>query len=156
MKNNSLNKARGCVYRLSVHIVFVTKYRRKVITKEILCDLEKIFTRLCEAKKCQLTSFNGESDHCHLLVEMYPDVAPSRLVNTLKTVSSRLIRRDYQAHLKKFYYKPVFWTGAYCIVSTGGAPLEIVKQYIEAVRNSDLKSESAPSARLSRSQDTPS
>jgi putative transposase len=130
--NNSLNKARGCVYRLSVHIVFVTKYRRKVITKEILDDLEKIFKRLCENQKCQLTSFNGEEDHCHLLVEMYPDVAPSRLINTLKTVSSRLIRRDYQAHLQNFYYKPVFWTGAYCVISTGGAPLEIIKKYIES------------------------
>ena len=132
MKNNSLNKARGCVYRLSVHIVFVTKYRRKVITKEILDDLEKIFARLCEAKKCRLTSFNSEADHCHLLVELYPDVAPSKLINTLKTVSSRLIRRDYKTHLDRFYRKPVFWTGAYCIVSTGGAPLEIVKQYIES------------------------
>ena len=132
MKNNSLNKARGCVYQLSVHMVFVTKYRRKVITKEILDDLEKIFTRLCENQKCQLTSFNAEADHCHLLVEMYPDVAPSRLINTLKTVSSRLIRRDYKPHLDKFYSLPVFWTGAYCIVSTGGAPLEIVKQYIES------------------------
>jgi len=87
---------------------------------------------LCESQKCQLTSFNGESDHCHLLVEMYPDIAPSKLVNTLKTVSSRLIRRDYQAHLSKFYYKPVFWTGAYCIISTGGAPLEVIKKYIES------------------------
>ena len=116
MKNNSLNSSRGCVYKLSVHIVFVTKYRRKVITAEILADLEKIFARLCEGKKCQLVSFNAEEDHCHLLVDMYPDVAPSRLVNTLKTVSSRLIRRDYKEHLKQFYYnKPVLWTGAYCV-----------------------------------------
>ncbi len=133
MKNNSLHKARGCVYRLSVHIVFVTKYRRKVITPEILDDLEKIFTRLCKNQKCQLTDFNGSSDHCHLLVELYPDVAPSKLVNTLKTVSSRLIRRDYKEHLEKFYHqKPVLWTGAYCIISTGGAPLEIIKKYIES------------------------
>ena len=132
MSNNNLNKARGCVYRLSVHIVFVTKYRRKVITKDILSDLEKIFARLCENQKCLLTGFNAEADHCHLLIELYPDVAPSKLINTLKTVSSRLIRRDYKAHLDKYYSKPVFWTGAYCIVSTGGAPLEIVKQYIES------------------------
>ncbi len=133
MKNNSLHKARGCVYRLSVHMVFVTKYRRKVITPEILDDLEKIFTRLCKNQKCQLTDFNGSSDHCHLLVELYPDVAPSKLVNTLKTVSSRLIRRDYKEHLEKFYHqKPVLWTGAYCIISTGGAPLEIIKKYIES------------------------
>lgn len=133
MKDNDLNSARGCVYKLSVHIVFVTKYRRKVITKEILEDLEKIFSRLCAARKCRLVSFNAEEDHCHLLVDMYPDVAPSRLVNTLKTVSSRLIRRDYKKHLEKFYYqKPVFWTGAYCVISTGGAPLEIIKKYIES------------------------
>ncbi len=133
MQNNSLNSSRGCVYKLSVHIVFVTKYRRKVITKEILKDLEKIFSRLCIARKCRLVSFNAEEDHCPLLVDMYPDVAPSKLVNTLKTVSSRLIRRDYGEHLRKFYYqKPVFWTGAYCIISTGGAPLEIIKKYIES------------------------
>lgn len=132
MKNNSLNKARGCVYRLSVHMVFVTKYRRKVITKAILNDLEKIFARLCKNQKCELTDFDGETDHCHLLVEMYPDIAPSRLVNTLKTVSSRLTCRDYQAHLDKYYSKPVLWTGAYCIISTGGAPLEIIKQYIQS------------------------
>ncbi len=133
MKNNSLNSSRGCVYKLSVHRVFVTKYRRQVITKEILNDLEKIFSRLWAAQKCQLVSFNGEEDHCHLLVELYPDVAPSKLVNTLKTVSSRLIRRDYKKHLEKFYRnKPVFWTGAYCIISTGGAPLEIIKKYIES------------------------
>ena len=111
----------------------MTKYRRKVITKEILDDLKKIFTRLCKNQKCQLTDFNGESDHCHLLVELYPDVAPSKLVNTLKTVSSRLIRRDYKKHLERFYHqKPVLWTGAYCILSTGGAPLEIIKKYIES------------------------
>lgn len=133
MKNNSLNSSRGCVYKLSVHIVFVTKYRRKVITAEILAALEKIFTRLCEGRKCKLISFNSEEDHCHLLVDMYPDVAPSKLVNTLKTVSSRLIRRDYGEHLKRFYYnKPVLWTGAYCIISTGGAPLEVIKKYIES------------------------
>ena len=132
MKNNILYGARGCVYKLSVHIVFVTKYRRQVITQDILADLEKIFTRLCEGKKCQLTSFNGEKDHVHLLVELYPDVAPSRFVNTLKTVSSRLIRRDYQDHLNKFYSNPVFWTGSYCIISTGGAPLAVIKEYIES------------------------
>jgi putative transposase len=118
------------------------------LTKEILDDLETIFTQLCESQKCQLISFNGGSDHCHLLVELDPDVAPSRLVNTLKTVSSRLIRRDYQEHLSKFYCKPVlasdpaspkgakerasFWTGTYCIISTGVAPLEVIKKYIES------------------------
>jgi putative transposase len=133
VKNNTLNSARGCVYKLSVHIVLVTKYRRKVITAEILAELEKIFARLCEMRKCKLVSFNGEVDHCHLLVDMYPDVAPSRLVNTLKTVSSRLIRRDFRQHLEKFYYKkPVLWTGAYCVISTGGAPLEVIKKYIES------------------------
>ena len=133
MKNNSLHSSRGCVDKLSVHIVFVTKYRPQVITKEILEDLEKTFSRLCANRKCRLVSFNAEEDHCHLLVDMYPDVAPSRLVNTLKTVSSPLIRRDYKEHLEKFYYqKPVLWTGAYCVISTGGAPLEVIKKYIES------------------------
>ncbi|MDJ0717562.1 MAG: IS200/IS605 family transposase [Prochloraceae cyanobacterium] len=126
-----LHSLRHCVYRINLHIVFVTKYRRQVITKEILERLEEIFARLCHNQKASLVEFNGESDHVHLLVDVPPDLAPSKLVNTLKTISSRTIRKEYAAHVAKFYRKPVFWTGAYCVISAGGAPLEVLKQYIQ-------------------------
>lgn len=80
---------------------------------------------------CELCEFNGERDHVHLLLSAPPTVQPSKLVNNLKTVSSRLIRKEFQEQLKKVYWKPVFWSRSYCIVSCGGAPLEIIKQYIE-------------------------
>ena len=111
--------------------MFITKYRKKVITAEILKDLEKIFSRLCANAKSKLVEFNGESDHVHLLVDISPDIAPAKLVNTLKTISSRMIRKKYAEYLQPFYWKPVFWTGAYFVTSTGGAPLETLLTYIQ-------------------------
>ncbi|MDJ0715042.1 MAG: IS200/IS605 family transposase [Prochloraceae cyanobacterium] len=126
-----LHSLRHCVYRINLHIVFVTKYRRKVITAEILERLEEIFARLCHNQKAVLVEFNGEQDHVHLLIDVPPDLAPSKLVNVLKTISSRTIRKEYASHVAKFYRKPVFWTGAYCVISAGGAPLEVLKKYIQ-------------------------
>lgn len=94
--------------------------------------MKEIFARLCQNQKSELVEFGGEADHVHLLVDLSPDVAVSKLVNTLKTISSRLIRKEFAEHLKPFYWKPVFWTGAYCAISAGGAPLEVLKQYIQS------------------------
>jgi putative transposase len=117
--------------------VSVTKYRQKFITSEILKDLENIFSRLCNNVKSELIEFNGESDHVHLLVDISPDIAPSKLVNTLKTISSRMIRKKYAEYLRPFYWKPVFWTGAYFVTSSGGAPLEVLKHYIRSQEEPD-------------------
>ena len=131
MTTTELHHHRHCVYRINLHIVFVTKYRNKVITNDILKDLENIFSRLCGNAKSKLVEFNGESDHVHLLVDISPDIAPAKLVNTLKTISSRMIRKKYAEYLQPFYWKPVFWTGAYFVTSTGGAPLETLLTYIQ-------------------------
>ncbi len=129
--STDLHSHRHCVYKINLHIVFVTKYRRKVINAEILKRLEDIFSQLCQNQKSELIEFGGESDHVHLLIDFSPDIAPSRLVNTLKTISSRMIRKEFAEHINKFYWKPVFWTGAYCVISAGGAPLEVLKTYIQ-------------------------
>ena len=129
---NGLKSHAHCVFSLHIHIVFVTKYRKKVITEPILTRLKAIFTKLCEAQKCHLTEFNGEADHVHLLIELAPDIAISKLVNILKTISSREIRKEFKEHVAKFYWKPVFWNSAYCAISAGGAPLEVLKQYIQS------------------------
>lgn len=109
----------------------MTKYRKKVITAQILERLREIFSRLCQNQKSELLEFSGEEDHVHLLVDISPDVSLSKLVNTLKTISSRTIRKEFADHINKFYWKPVFWTGAYCVISAGGAPLEVLKTYIQ-------------------------
>ena len=129
--STKLHSHRHCVYNINLHIVFVTKYRKKVITADILRRLHEIFSNLCQNQKCELIEFAGEEDHVHLLIDFSPDIAPSKLVNTLKTISSRMIRKEFSEHINKFYWKPVFWTGAYCVISAGGAPLEILKQYIQ-------------------------
>ncbi len=125
-------KLHHCVYNLKYHLVLVTKYRRKCISKAMMERLKIIFSELCEKWECGLIEFNGESDHVHMLLELNPKVALSTFINNLKTVSSRYIRKDFQNHLSKIYYqKPVFWSRSYCVLTCGGAPLSVLKQYIE-------------------------
>lgn len=98
----------------------------------MLLRLKDIFLEICERWDVDLIEFGGESDHVHLLVEVHPNVLPSRFINSLKTLSSRYIRKDFEIHLKKYYWKkPVLWTRAYCLISAGGAPIDIIKKYIE-------------------------
>jgi putative transposase len=94
-------------------------------------SLEQIFRDLCEKWEIDLLEFGGEDDHVHLMLELHPNIMPSKLVNNLKTVSSRLIRKQYATHLKNFYWKPVLWSRAYCLISAGGAPLEVLRDYIQ-------------------------
>ncbi|MEO1351039.1 MAG: IS200/IS605 family transposase [Cyanobacteria bacterium J06635_15] len=127
-----LNNLRHCVYLIHFHLVVVTKYRRKCITKPMLGRLEEIFRDTLKKWGCELVEFNGESDHLHILMSVNPKVQPSKLVNNLKTVSSRLIRKDFAEHLNRVYRgKPVFWSRSYCLLACGGVPLSIIKQYIE-------------------------
>lgn len=124
---------KGCrsVYLLNAHAVFVTKYRRKVITKDLLHRLEQIFKDTCDKWESSMIEFNGESDHVHLLIQDPPQVQLSKLIGNLKTVSSRLIRKEFSEHLSNFYYKPVFWTGSYFVASCGGVTIEQLKKYVE-------------------------
>ena len=119
-----------CVYDLKYHLVLVTKYRRKCFSTQILKRLEEICRELCFKWSIDLLEFGGESDHVHLLISTKPTVQLSKFVGNLKTVTSRLIRKEFQNHLKKYYWKPVLWTRAYCIISSGGAPIDVIKNYI--------------------------
>ena len=128
---NYLRSHHNCVYKITYHLVLVTKYRRKCFTKEILDRIHEVCKDICEKWDVGLIEFGGEQDHIHLLLDFHPSAQPSKFVNNLKTVSSRLIRKDYSEHLAKFYWKPVMWTRAYCLLSAGAAPIEVIKQYIE-------------------------
>lgn len=130
-KNVNITKLFHCVYALHYHLVIVTKYRRECITVPMLLRLREISAQRCKDWRGELVEFNGEADHIHLLVSLPPNLDLSRFVNNLKTTSSRLIRRDFAGQLARVYRKPVFWSRSYCIISCGGAPLAILKQYIE-------------------------
>jgi putative transposase len=138
-----LRKGAHAVFKIQFHIVFVTKYRKNVINQAILAKLQEVFSRVCEKRKCELLEFNGVrgsvslglENHVHLLVDAHPDNNTSQLISSLKSASSRIVRKEFEEYLKQFYWKkedPSFWTDAYCIISAGGAPLEIVKEYIKS------------------------
>ena len=119
-------------YDLKYHLVLVTKYRKKCITKNMLNRLEETIGVICYKWDVEVLEFSGEEDHIHILISAHPSMELSKFINNLKTVSSRLIRKEFKEHLSKFYWKPYFWTRAYFIATTGGAPLEVIKQYIQS------------------------
>lgn len=125
-----LRTKRHVVFSLHLHLVFVTKYRKEVFTNEMYERLHFHFDRVCDDFGCKLIESGGERDHVHLLVEPLPHTTPSRLVNSLKGVSSRFLRQEFP-ELEKFYWKGGLWSPSYFIGSCGGAPLNTIKQYIE-------------------------
>lgn len=125
-------KGSHSVFSIHLHLVFVTKYRRKVLTSAMLDRLSEIFAHVCIKTNCRLTEFNGESDHVHLLIDFHPDNNLSALIGSLKSASSRILRQEFTEQLTKTYWKSVLWSGSYYVASTGGAPIEKVKQYIRS------------------------
>ena len=131
MENTSeIRTGRHCVFNIHVHLVFVTKYRRKVFTSNILDEMKNVFEKVCEDFEAELIEFNGEDDHVHLLVNYPPKISVSKIVNSLKGVSSRLLRKKF-IELEKQYWNGVLWSPSYFAASCGGAPLSIITQYIE-------------------------
>ena len=130
-KSNDIRHGRHCVFNLHIHLVFVTKYRRSVFTKAVLEDLKEIFASVCQDFEAELVEFDGEKDYVHLLINYPPKVSVSRLVNSLKGVSSRLIRKKRYACIKDKLWAGALWSPSYFAASCGGAPISIIKQYIE-------------------------
>lgn len=126
-----LKKGYRNVYDLNIHLVLVTKYRKNVINQAMLTRLHEIFEATCQKWRSTLTDFNGEDNHVHLLISYPPDVEVSRLVNNLKTVSSRLIRKEFADEVNAVYRKAVFWSGAYFVASCGGVTVDQLKAYVE-------------------------
>jgi putative transposase len=112
-------------------LVFVTKYRRRVFTKASLEDLRKIFQGVCHDFGAVLVEFEGEKDHVHLLVNYPPKVSVSRLVNSLKGVSSRMVRLKGYESIQKHLWGNALWSPSYFAGACGGAPLVVIRQYIE-------------------------
>src|SRR4051812_36685930 len=123
-----VSKLNHCHYALHDHWVLATKYRRKCIMASMLDRFREIAKTRCDGK---LMEVNGERDHVRLLISMPPNLDLSRFVNNLKIITSRLIRKEFAAEVQRVYRKPVFWSRTYCVISCGGAPLSVIKQYIE-------------------------
>jgi len=130
-KSNNFRKGRTCVFQMHVHLVFVTKYRRSVFTKKVLKDLEVIFCNVCQDFESELMEMDGEKDHAHLLVNYPPKVSISKLVNSLKGVSSRMIRKKAYPSIQRALWGNALWSPSYFASSCGGDSVEIVKKYIQ-------------------------
>lgn len=125
------NKNRHSIYKLQYHLVVVTKYRHKVIKKEINERLKEIAYNIFEGSwKCKIIEIESETDHLHIAFEATPQTELSKLVNNFKTVSSRYIQKEFKEYLKPYYWKPYFWSPSYCLLTVGGATIEIIKSYI--------------------------
>jgi putative transposase len=111
------SKLYHCVYALYYHLVLVTKYRRKVRTGPMLDRFRAIAAARCEGWGGTLRGVNGEPDHLHLLLSLPPNLDLSRFVNTLKTTTSRVLRKEFSAEVNRFYRQPELWSRSYCIIS---------------------------------------
>lgn len=128
---DEIRTGRHCVFVLHAHLVFVTKYRHRVFADRHLQRMEEIMRAVCTDFECELVEFNGEDNHVHLLVNFPPKIALSRLVNSLKGVSSRWMRQEFPELVRHYWRAQRLWSGSYFAGSVGGAPLSVVKQYIE-------------------------
>lgn len=124
-------------FNLHVHLVFVTKYRRKIFTAQILTELKVIFETVCCQLEAYLIEFDGEEEHVHLLVLYPPKLAIAELVFRLKGVSSRIIRSGQYPSITKALWGKALWSPSYFASSCGGAPISIIRQYIEQQKTPD-------------------
>lgn len=132
MKRN-LNRNQHSVYLLSYHLVLVTKYRRKVINQEIFDELIDIFKKISVNYDVELQEANWDQDHIHLLFESNPTTSLVKFINSYKSASSRLIKKDFPK-IKHKLWKSTFWKTGYFITTTGGANIETIQKYIQKQR----------------------
>jgi len=125
---------RHVIYELYVHLVFSTKYRRGVITDEVRDALREAMNKVCGDYGAKLVEFDGEDDHVLLLISYPPKVSLSTLVGSLKGASAYRIRGMNLPDVQSKLWGDHFWSPSYCAVSAGGAPLDIIKRYIEEQR----------------------
>lgn len=129
----TIRTGRHCVFMLHAHLIFIAKYRGNVFNDPSLLRLAIILQEVCAAFEAELTEFNGERDHVHLLINYPPKVTLSKLVNSLKGVSSRKLKQEF-AYIREHWIctrSGSLWSPSYFAGSVGGAPLTVLKQYIE-------------------------
>ena len=120
------------IYRCAYHIVWCPKYRRPVLEGAVDARLKQIIRDVCAERECHIIELETMPDHVHLLVECDPQYGIHRLVKQVKGRSSRLLREEFPSLKRRL---PTLWTNSYFVATVGGAPLEIVKQYVENQRN---------------------
>ncbi|MCU5545118.1 IS200/IS605 family transposase [Bacillus cereus] len=127
MKLDSNNHS---VFLLYYHLVLVVKYRRNVFDDDMSDYAKDMFVRLSENYNITLVEWNHDVDHVHILFKAHPNTEMTKFINAYKSASSRLIKRDF-SQVKKKLWKEMFWARSFCLLTTGGSPIDVVKTYIE-------------------------
>ncbi|HDR4909530.1 TPA: IS200/IS605 family transposase [Bacillus cereus] len=127
MKLDSNNHS---VFLLYYHLVLVVKYRRNVFDDDMSDYAKDMFVRLSENYNTTLVEWNHDVDHVHILFKAHPNTEMTKFINAYKSASSRLIKRDFP-QVKKKLWKEMFWSRSFCLLTTGGSPIDVVKKYIE-------------------------
>lgn len=118
------------VFLLYYHLILVTKYRRQVIDDEISEHAKTTFERISESYHITLVEWNHDKDHVHIMFKAQPKTELTKFINAYKSASSRLIKRDFP-RVKQFLWKEMFWSKSFCLLTTGGAPIDVIKKYIQ-------------------------
>jgi putative transposase len=118
------------VFLLWFHLVLVIKYRKKVINETVSNRLKEIFEYVAPNYHIIIQEWNHDKDHIHVLFRSHPKSNFSKFINAYKSASSRLIKKEYPI-IKKQLWKEFFWTRSFCLITAGGAPLEVLKKYIQ-------------------------
>ena len=118
------------VFLLHYHLVLIVKYRRKVFDDSVSDRAKEIFEYIAPGYNITLEEWNHGKDHVHILFRAHPNTQISKFINAYKSASSRLIKKEFP-EIREKLWKEYFWSQSFCLISTGGAPLEAIKQYIE-------------------------
>lgn len=129
----NLDHNKHSVFLLHYHLILVVKYRRKVINNHISDRAKEIFEYISPNYNITLEEWNHDSDHIHILFKAHPKTSISKFINAYKSASSRLIKKEFP-EIKSKLWKENFWSQSFCLLTTGGSPLEVVKKYIESQR----------------------
>src|SRR5699024_1676030 len=125
-----LDTNKHSVFLLYYHLILVTKYRRQVIDDEISDYAKAIFERISESYHITLVEWNHDKDHVHIMFKAHPKIEMTKFINAYKSASLMLIKRDFP-RVKQFLLKEQFWSKSLCLLTTGGAPIDVIKKYIQ-------------------------
>ena len=118
------------VFSLHYHLILVTKYRKKVFDDEISNRARELFEAIAPNYKIEVLEWNHDQDHIHVLFKAQPKTELSKFINAYKSASSRVLKKEYPS-MKEQLWKEMFWSRSFCLLSSGGVPIEVIKQYIE-------------------------
>lgn len=118
------------VFAMYYHLVLVIKYRRKVINDEISLRLKEIFENIQSNYNISLQEWNHDKDHIHVLFKAEPNSELSKFINAYKSASSRLIKKEYP-EIRSKLWKEYFWSRSFCLITTGGVTIDVIRKYIE-------------------------